>query len=55
MVADWRNAFSRSVIVSVSAASKAKGLSLRRQEESALWTDWLHTTSAWLTQIETSR
>ena len=55
VIAEGRNTFSRSLIVSVKATSKVKGLSLRRQEESALWTDWLHTASAWLTQIETNR
>ena len=34
MFAECRNTFSRSLIVSVNAASKVKGLSLRRQEKS---------------------
>jgi hypothetical protein len=34
MFAERRNTFSRSLIVSVNAASKVKGLSLRRQGES---------------------
>jgi hypothetical protein len=37
LFAECRNTFSRSLIVSVSVASKVKGLSLRRQGKSARW------------------
>jgi len=36
MFAERRSTFSRSAIVSVGVASKANGLSLRRQEESGV-------------------